>query len=560
MEMPMEMDAEMPSRMPMETEKELETGRRLLIGEIIRRAADAVPDQPAVCVGTPRLAAARRGGLEESSRAPGRSGASAMSGFRELSYAELDRDANRLAWALRSQLGIGHGDRVIGWADTSLEVLPLFVALARLGAVFAPLNARLGASEAGEVAQLARGSLLVVDGSRAADAATLARAAGIERWALLPVANAGDGPVSDAALVLEASALPDPPERIEEPALVETDPHVIFFTSGSTGRPKGVVLSHRANWLRGFQGVFRDEPERTVCMFPLFHMAAFTLAIAAWQTRGEITYTDATAESLLRACEARRANRLYGLPLVWQRIVESDTSRFDLSYLSQLDSGTSATPIELLREMRARFPWAKIRIYYGSTEVGSATALSDADVLRKPGSVGIASVGVDVRLAEDGEICVRSPFLMDGYFDDPEATAAVFGDGWFRMGDLGSVDPEGYYSIVGRKKEILRTGGESVSPNEVEAVLRDAPGVEEVAIVGLPDPEWGEVLCAAVVPVEGELVSLEAIRAHCEGRLAGFKKPRRLAILDRLPRTAATAQVQRTLLVEEIMTRGLARS
>lgn len=516
------------------------SGRKLLIGDMIRRAAEAVPRAPAACVGAE------------------------VSGYAELSYAELERDANRLALALRTELGIGLGDRVLGWADTSIEVLPLFVALAKLGAVFAPLNARLGAEEAGKVAALARGALLIVDSQHAAGADELAKTAGLDRWALLPVGESGR---ADAArdvgsdpgrLVLDARALADPPASIEEPKLEEADPHVIFFTSGSTGRPKGVVLSHRANWLRGFQGVFRDEPERTVCMFPLFHMAAFTLAIAAWQTRGEVTYTDSSAESLLAACESRRANRLYGLPLVWKRIVEVDRSRWDLSSLVQLDSGTSATPIELLREMKACFPQAKVRIYYGSTEVGSATALADEDVLRKPGSVGIASVSVDVRLAEDGEICVRSPFLMDGYFDDPETTAASFDDGWFRMGDIGALDDEGYYSIVGRKKEILRTGGESVSPSEVEDVLRLAAGVEEVAIVGLPDADWGEVLCAAVVPKAGATVTLADLQAHCEGKLAGFKKPRRIALMKSLPRTAATSQVQRTMLVELILTGGLA--
>ena len=516
-------------------------GRKLLIGDILRRAAEATPDAPAACVGAEDR------------------------GYATRTFAELERDANRLALALRTQLGVGHGDRILAWADTSIEVLPLFVAVAKLGAVFAPLNARLGASEAGEVAALARGTLLIVDTALASGAEALAQAAGVDQWALLPVGEAGrataeeDRGEAPERLVLDATALPDPPRAIEEPRLEETDPHVIFFTSGSTGRPKGVVLSHRANWLRGFQGVFRDEPERTVCMFPLFHMAAFTLAISAWQTRGEITYTDSSAEALLAACEARKANRLYGLPLVWKRIVEADLSRYDLSHLVQLDSGTSATPIELLERMRECFPAAKIRIYYGSTEVGSATALPDEDVIRKPGSVGIPSVNVDVRLDSDGEILARSPYLMDGYFDDAEATEAAFENGWFRMGDLGAVDDDGYLSIVGRKKEVLRTGGESVSPNEVEGVLRDFPGIEEVAIVGLPDPEWGEVLCAAVVASPDSTPTLEALRTHCEGRLAGFKKPRRIAILEKLPRTAATSQVQRTMLVEEIQTRGLAK-
>jgi acyl-CoA synthetase (AMP-forming)/AMP-acid ligase II len=510
-------------------------GGELLIGDILRRAAQTVPQSPAATVGAETL-----------------------------SYGELERDANRLAHALRTRLGIGHGDRVAGWSDTSIEVLLLFVALAKLGAIFAPLNARLGAAEAGEVAALARAKLLIADTAHASGADEVTRLGGIARWALLPVGEAGRAAAEREAgddpdrLVLDASALPDPDASIEERALREVDPHVIFFTSGSTGRPKGVVLSHRANWLRAFQGVFLDEPERTVCAFPLFHMAAFTLAMAAWQTRGEITYTASSAEAILEAVERRRATRLYGLPLLWKRIVESDTTRFDLSSLKQLDTGTSATPIELIREMKACFPKACVRIFYGSTEVGSATSLMDVDILRKPGSVGIASNNVDVRLAPDGEIEVRSPYLMDGYFDDPEATAAVLKDGWFAMGDMGAQDDEGYYSIVGRKKEILRTGGENVSPSEVEGVLRDFGGVEDIAIVGLPDASWGDVLCAAVVAAPGAEITLADLQAHCEGRIAGFKKPRRLALLDALPRTAATNQVQRTLLVEKIMAEGLA--
>ena len=512
---------------------DLRDGRGLLVEEILRRAAQSTPDAPA-----------------------------ASRGDTVCSYADLDRDSDRLALVLRSELGIGHGDRVVVWADTALEVLPLFFAVAKLGAVFAPLNARLGAEEASEVARLARGSVLVSDSERASDAKRVAASADVPKRAVLArIFDASSTPGLDAevdaqSLYLDPGALPDPTGGIREERLVETDPHVIFFTSGSTGTPKGVVLSHRANWLRAFQGVFRDEPERTVCMFPLFHMAAFTLAMAAWQTRGEIIFTDASAESILRAVERRNANRVYGLPLVWSRVLAEDTGRWDLSSLRQIDTGTSATPIELLRDLKERFPGRAIRVYYGSTECGSATALADADVLRKPGSVGTASISVDLLLDDDGEICVRSPFLMDGYFDDPEATAGAMRDGWFLTGDLGSLDEEGYLSIVGRKKEVLRTGGESVSPAEVEGVLRDAPGVSEVAVVGLPDPEWGEVLCAAVVPEKGASIRLADLQAHCEGRLAGFKKPRRLAIMERLPRTQATAQVQRTLLVEEILSSG----
>src|SRR5262245_7817908 len=476
----------------------------LLIGELFRTHAAATPAAPAAS-------------LDD----------------RVLTFRDLDRAGNRAAHALRA-LGVSHGDRVVVWADTTLEVLPIFVALAKLGAVFAPLNARLGRDEAANVARLARARLLLADGPHARDASALAQAAGIPGYARLGLEDVRE-------------------DEVSEPRLREGDPHVLFFTSGSTGRPKGVVLSHRARWLRSFQGVFRDAPERSVCMFPLFHMAAFTLALAAWQTRGEIALVRSpTPEALLSAVERRRANRLYAIPLVWARILESDLERFDLSSLQELDTGTSATPIELVRALKHRFPWTRTRIYYGSTEAGSATTLPDADVLEKPGSVGPASPGVELRLTEAGEICVRSPFLMDGYFDDPEATAKALRDGWYHSGDLGALDADGYLSIVGRLADVIRSGGESVAPAEVEAALADAPGVQELAVVGIPDAQWGELVCAVVVPTPGGRPSLDALRAHCEGRLAGFKRPRRLELVEALPRTAATGQVQRALLVERI--------
>jgi acyl-CoA synthetase (AMP-forming)/AMP-acid ligase II len=490
--------------------------RALLIGDLFRGNAAAVPDRPAAALGD-----------------------------EELSYTALDRAANRTARALRA-LGVARGDPVAVWADTSLAQVPLFAAAAKLGAVFAPVNARLGAREAAELVALARPRLVVTDPGRAKDGAVLAHAAGVV-FAHLGARGADGADLAPAALPTDDSDL-------DEPVLREDDPHVIFFTSGSTGRPKGVVLSHRASWLRSFQGVFHDAPRRSVCMFPMFHMAPWTLALAAWQTRGEIAFVPSpTPEALLAAIARRRANHFYGIPLIWSRLLEADLARHDLRSLRLLETGTSAVPIELVRRLRERFPACTLRIYYGSTEGGTVAALSDADVLRKPGSVGVAPPGGELRLAADGEVLARSPYLMSGYFEDPAASAAALAGGWLRTGDLGAFDAEGYLSIVGRKKDVIRSGGESVSPAEVEAVLADAPGVLEVAVVGLPDAEWGELVCAAVVAAPGAAPSLEALRAHCEGRLAGFKRPRRLELVAALPRTEATRQVQRTLLVERIL-------
>ena len=174
------------------------------------------------------------------------------------------------------------------------------------------------------------------------------------------------------------------------------------------------------------------------------------------------------------------------------------------------------------------------------------------DVLRKPGSVGLPSPGVELRLADDGEICVRSAYLMDGYFEDAAATAEALRDGWFHTGDLGELDLEGYLHVTGRKKDVIRTGGESVTPAEVEAALARHPRVAEVAVVGVPDVQWGEVVCAVVVPA-GSAPTLVELQRHCEGELAPFKRPRRLELVDALPRTAATGQVQRALLVQRLV-------
>lgn len=480
----------------------------LLIGNVLRHAARYTPRRTAATLGDARV-----------------------------TFAELDERANRAGRALAAS-GVGHGDRVAWWGDTSVEALTIFFALAKLGAVFAPVNARLGADEAAAVIGYARPKLLLADDGHAEQIRdrdfTLMTHGELE--------HAGAGASAD---------------DVVEPALTERDPHVIFFTSGSTGRPKGVVLSHRANFLRSFPSLASDEPGGLVCMFPLFHMAGWSLALGCWQTRQPIHFVRSTdADSLLAAVERHGAQRLYLIPAVWARVLEQADRLRALSSLRVADTGTSATPPELLHAIRDLLPDTITRVFYGSTEAGAATVLSSGDVLRKPGSVGLPQPGVDVRLSDEGEVCVHSELLMDEYFEQPDATADALRDGWYRTGDLGAFDDEGYLSIIGRARDIIRTGGETVAPGEIEVAIATHPGVAEVAVVGVPDAQWGEIVCAVVVAVPGHEVDLEAIRAHCVDRLAAFKHPRRLELADELPRTPATGQVQRTLLVERITGRS----
>jgi acyl-CoA synthetase (AMP-forming)/AMP-acid ligase II len=290
-------------------------------------------------------------------------------------------------------------------------------------------------------------------------------------------------------------------------------------------------------------------------MFPLFHMAGWSMAMNAWQNRQAIhLVVTPDADPLLDAVHRHRATRLYCIPAVWARVLEADRSAYDLASLVFADTGTSATPPELLAAIREAFPATITRVFYGSTEAGPATMLDPDDGLRKPGSVGLPTPGVEVRLTGDGEVAVRSELLMDGYFEQPAETAAVLRNGWYHTGDLGALDEEGYLSIVGRARDVIRTGGETVAPGEVEAVLARHPDVREVAVVGIPDPTWGEVVCAVVVPKDPAAPpNLDSVRSHSERSLAGFKLPRRIECVAELPRTAATGQIQRSLVVERVL-------
>ncbi len=485
---------------------------QLLIGDIFRAAARAAPD---------RLAAAL--------------------GAESLTFAELDSSANRTARTLRAR-GVAVGTRVVVWSDTALESIPVFAALAKLGAVFVPLNGAWRRDEAAMVLARVRPGLLVVDPDHEGDGSSLGKEFGFD------VVTLGD---------LARISASERAEEVDEP-LSENDAHVVFYTSGSSGSPKGAVLSHRANVLRSLPGALLEPRGAMVCPYPLFHMGAWTIALQQWQARDTVVFVrSATAEEIGEAVERHRATRLNCVPAVWTRLLGAPSTRgeggYDLSSIRFADTGTSATPPDLLQAIADALPDAQVRVFYGSTEAGGITVLGHADIERKPGSCGVPGPLTTVRVAPDGRLWVRGPLLFDGYLDDVEATAEALIDGWYDTGDLAETDDEGYITIVGRARDVIRTGGETVAPPEVEAVLDGLPGLTDVAVVGVADAQWGEIVCAVVVVAPGEPVpDLADLRAACSGRLAAYKHPRRLAVVDKIPRTASTSQVQRQLLVDLI--------
>ena len=461
---------------------------QLLLGDVVRNAARRTPG---------RVAASLDGRL--------------------MTYAEADEATDHLT-AVLARRGVTRGARVVWWGETTLDAIPLYFALAHLGAVLVPINPRYSPDEAAAVVDRTEPALVVTDDQ-----------------------HAGDAVLTD--LLAER-----PPAVVDLPDVDEDDAHVIFFTSGTTGQPKGVVLSQRTQRLRMQPGPWPVGAR--VCMFPMFHMAGWSI-VGQWQSGDEIAYVPrADADDLLETVQSRRAHTLYAIPAVWRRILEADRGRYDLSSLRCADTGTSATTPELLRAIADAFPGTTTQINYGSTEASLVCSLWPQDVHRKPGSVGPPAASTQVRLDENGELWARNPCLFTGYFRDDEATAAAVVDGWYRTGELAEVDDEGYYYIVGRTKDLIRTGGETVAPVEVDQAIQSHPGVLDAAVAGVPDEDWGEVITAFVVLRDGHTLDLAALRQHCDGRIAAYKHPRRLVTVGAIPRTGPTGQVQRRRLVD----------
>jgi fatty-acyl-CoA synthase len=342
-------------------------------------------------------------------------------------------------------------------------------------------------------------------------------------------------------------------EPAPEPRLDERDPHVMLYTSGTTGEPKGALLSHRAYVLQATQTprtTATGDADVGICMFPMFHMGGWAMPLGYFAHGGCVVLMEkAEPAEILRLVERERATYLYLIPTLYDAVLGlPEFERTDLSSLRAIGSGTSAMTEAQVRTIVGRFRNPNLFIMYGQTEAGPVATLRPPDVLRKPTSVGRAAINVDLDLTEAGEIRARSEYTMLGYWKKPEATVETLRDGWVHTGDLGVVDDEGFLHVTGRLKEMIKCGGENVFPVEVERCLRDHPAVAEAAVFGVPDPHWGEIAVAAVVPHAGARLTEADVVDHVRARLAGYKKPRGVLFLDALPRTASTRQVQKTLL------------
>jgi acyl-CoA synthetase (AMP-forming)/AMP-acid ligase II len=485
----------------------------LLIGEILSRAAAVTPERVAATLGSEAI-----------------------------TFREADRRGNAAANALAG-LGVQRGDRVVSWTKIALTEIDICFGCARLGAVYVPLNPAYTLGEAATVVEYAKPRILLSDVGHQEEAAVIAKDSGLQ------LSVTGSVETTLAGKSFENLLRSSDDESVVGPGPSENDPHVIFLTSGSTGRPKGVEISHRASWIRHFSGATLNLTAGSeggeVCTFPLFHMAGWLMTLLSWSANRSVhLVAQADPELLIREISTHRASIMYSIPAVWKRVIECN-SKEDTSSLVWALTGTSRVSPEFIGELKERFPGTATTLAYGSSEAGSSARLGDGDLLRKPFSVGLPAPGVEARL-DDGELLLRTDMLMSGYFDMPEETNEVLVDGWYHTGDLAEIDDDGYISIVGRRAETIRSGGEYIAPVEVESALAGFPGITEVAVIGMPDDVWGEIVTAVVAVKEGhEAPTVDALRAHVSDSLAPFKHPRSVVVIDKLPRTAATGQIQR---------------
>jgi fatty-acyl-CoA synthase len=466
----------------------------------------------------------------------------------EISYATFDLRVRVVAGWLAEQ-GIGEGEVVAVLMKNSAAFLELVFATSHLGAIFLPINFRLSRDEVCYIAGNAGARLLIADEELAANAA----------GAKIAVLNEA----AQQTVTLITSGARPAPMQIRQPS----DLMRLMYTSGTTDRPKGVMLSYdNFYWKSADQtialGLGADT--RLLVVGPLYHVGALDLpGIAVLWHGGFISIVrDFEPETALAAIAGDKLNAAWFAPVMTTAMLTCPArNEYDVSSLKWAIGGGEKTPELRIRAFSDYFRNARYIDAYGLTEtVGGDTFMEAGREIKKIGSTGRAIAHVEIEIRDEdgkalppnvnGEICLRGPKITRGYWKDPEKTASAFFGDWFRSGDVGYLDDDGFLYLTDRKKDMIISGGENIASSEVERVIYDLPEVREVAVIGLRDARWGERPVAIVVLAEGAVLELPALTEHCRTRLASFKVPKQLVIRDSLPRNPSGKILKRVLRAE----------
>ncbi|MBN8637266.1 MAG: long-chain fatty acid--CoA ligase [Anaerolineae bacterium] len=477
---------------------------------------------------------------------------------REISYRDWNASANRTANYLRS-LGVGRGDRIAVYASNSLDYLDVWMACGKIGAILQNLNWRLTVTELQALLIDAAPLVLFYSDEYAQQVNALRpNVPSVQHF----VAFGAKAAASDCAFQdrdQHAATLDDRPE------LSLDDPWVICYTGGTTGLPKGAILTHGNMTWNSINTVVSwglNENDIAILNSPLFHtggLNVFTLPLIHIGGKS-IVCKGFDAASVFDLIAQRDVTLYFGVPTMF--VVLQAHERWeaaDFSRLKLIISGGAPCPLPVFEKF-----WAKgvdFKTGYGLTEAGPNTFwLPQADVRRKPGAVGFPLFHVDVKVvrpdgsacsaSEPGELLIRGGHVTPGYWNNPEATAKTIVAGWLHTGDLATCDDEGYYSIVGRLKDMIISGGENIYPAEVESVMHAHPAVAEAALIGVPDAKWGEVGRAVIVVKPGQTLTADELIAFLTSRLAKYKVPKTVVFVAELPKTGP-GKIDKRQLVEQ---------
>jgi len=481
----------------------------------------------------------------------------------KLSYRELDERATRLANYLRETCGVGSGDRISILATNRAEILEAYFAAAKLTAILVPLNYRLAAPELQYILEDCEPKVLIYERAFRATVARLRREATLRHYLAL---DDGEGAEGTEEQAYEAALLSAKADRVEVEHFDAEMPALIIYTSGTTGRPKGALLSHRMlAWNSINTNLNWDlvSTDITTVHAPLFHTGGLNVLTLPLLHVGATVIILRTfdAERVLEIIEQYQCTIFFGVPTMFQMMMETASfEKTDFSSLRYFISGGAPCPIPLIEAYQKR--GVAFTQGYGLTEVGpNCFKLAVEDAVRKAGSVGFPSFhsearivdekGRDVERGQVGELILRGGHICSGYWQNMEATEAALSGPWFYTGDLARQDAEGYYYIVGRAKDMIISGGENIYPAEVEAVLHDHPAVASAALIGLPDPKWGEMPVAVLVAKQNRALTPDEIVEFCSGKLARYKIPKRVVFVEEFP-LLASGKVFKRALVEEI--------